>query len=115
LLLTPSLLFFMTEFTPGGSTSLNGHEKPNLVASALDSHELLDYLTRLLDVTLGAAKRDLEEHGSLLCIATVSDTLQRFNSFLNEPQLAIYIVKQSGLRLDVDGAGIEGNMSLYQL
>ncbi len=103
----------MTEFTPGGSSSLNGHQKPNPVASALESHELLDYLSKLLDVTLGAPKKDLEEQGSLLCISTVSDTLQRFNSFLNEGQAAIYIQKQSSLRL---GAGVAtGEMSLCQL
>lgn len=106
----------MTESTAGESSSLNGLRKADQVALALGSHKLLDYLARLLEVTLGAAKKDLEEHGSLLCITRLSDTLQQFTSFLNEPQVAIYIHKQSNIRLDVDDADVAtGEMSLYKL
>ncbi|CRG84277.1 Dynein heavy chain, cytoplasmic [Talaromyces islandicus] len=69
---------------------------PNgLAASAqgpsVDPKVVVQYLTQVLQVTLGAAKEDLEGQGSLLSKAKYSETVQRCTRFASESQVALYV------------------------
>lgn len=70
---------------------------PNGVSSpgqtSVDSGAVVQYLTEVLQVTLGALKTELESAGSLLSSARYSDTLQRCMRFATESQVALYVQK----------------------
>jgi len=54
---------------------------------------LVDYLTEVLSVTVGATKRELEAPGSLLSDSRYSETLQKCSRFAAEPIVALYASK----------------------
>ncbi|KAI9821833.1 MAG: hypothetical protein M1827_002415 [Pycnora praestabilis] len=60
---------------------------------AIDPSLVVDYLTRLLQVVLGATTQDLERPGSLFSKARDSDAVQKFTRFASESQEALYIRK----------------------
>lgn len=63
-------------------------------ATALvDSGAVIQYLTEVLQVTLGAQKSELESDGSLLSEPRYNDTLQRCTRFASESQVALYVQK----------------------
>ncbi|CAI7583026.1 unnamed protein product [Penicillium bialowiezense] len=63
-------------------------------ATALvDSGAVIQYLTEVLQVTLGAQKSELESDGSLLSESRYNDTLQRCTRFASESQVALYVQK----------------------
>lgn len=62
-------------------------------AHHLDSNTLVDYLSRLLDVTLGASRNELEAQGSLLSHEHISHTIKTCTRFLSEAQVALYAQK----------------------
>lgn len=60
---------------------------------AFNPHTLVDYLTEVLSITLGATKRDLEANGSILSEARRSETLSKCSRFAAEPIVALYASK----------------------
>lgn len=64
-------------------------------SQALESGTVVDYLSRLLNATLGASQNELEAEGSLLSLDRVSDTVKLCTRFLSEAQVALYAQKVS--------------------
>lgn len=62
-------------------------------ALLVDSGAVIQYLTEVLQVTLGALKTELESTGSLLSSAKYNDTVQRCTRFASEAQVALYVQK----------------------
>lgn len=98
----------MMEVTsPGGSPSANGLAAGANGGYQIDPVLILDHLTQVCEITLGASKRELENVGSLLSKARVSDTTQRVQRWA-ESQAVLYLQKEisSGDVLDgpLDGA-----------
>ncbi|KAJ5337919.1 hypothetical protein N7452_004647 [Penicillium brevicompactum] len=70
----------------------NGVSAPEATA-LVDSGAVIQYLTEVLQVTLGAQKSELEGEGSLLSESRYNDTLQRCTRFASESQVALYVQK----------------------
>lgn len=70
----------------------NGVSTPD-AAALVDSGAVVQYLTDVLQVTLGALKSELESAGSLLSSARYNDTVQRCTRFASESQVALYVQK----------------------
>lgn len=70
--------------TPPSSTSL---------LPAFNPITLVEYLTEVLSITLGATKRDLEANGSILSDVRYSETLSKCSRFAAEPIVALYASK----------------------
>ncbi|KAJ5945842.1 hypothetical protein N7454_002681 [Penicillium verhagenii] len=70
----------------------NGVSTPD-TAAMVDSGAVVQYLTDVLRVTLGALKSELESAGSLLSAARYTDTVQRCTRFASESQVALYVQK----------------------
>lgn len=70
----------------------NGVSTPDTTA-LVDSGAVVQYLTDVLQVTLGALKSELESAGSLLSSARYNDTVQRCTRFASESQVALYVQK----------------------
>lgn len=70
---------------------------PNGVSSpgqaSVDPGAVVQYLTEVLQVTLGALKTELESAGSLLSSGRYNDTVQRCMRFATETQVALYVQK----------------------
>lgn len=60
---------------------------------AIDPLLLVQYLTSVLEVALGADKEDLESPGSLLHKSRHADTVQRCIRFATDIQTVLYIQK----------------------
>lgn len=69
-------------------------------ASTAHPLDVLEHLANVLQVTLGAARRELEAVGSLLSEASKPDSLDRCARFASEAQPAVYA--QKCLRPDAD-------------
>ncbi len=90
-------------------------QAPNGVASspfpAIDPVLVIEHLAAVLEITLGATRRDLESFGSLLSKARYSDTVQRCTRFATESQVALYVRKdvisegEDSLQGIADGSG----------
>lgn len=76
--------------TPGVTTNGLGAAATQVVPAA-DPNAVVQYLTDVLQVTLGASKRDLEATGSLLSSAKYSETVQKCTRFASESQMALYV------------------------
>jgi dynein heavy chain 1 len=74
---------------PGVPNGLSPPSQP----PAADPSSVVQYLTEVLQSTLGALKKDLESVGSLLSKARYSDTIQRCTRFVSESQVALYVQK----------------------
>lgn len=70
----------------------NGVSTPD-TAALVDPGAVIQYLTEVLQVTLGALKSDLESAGSLLSADRYNDTVQRCTRFASESQVALYVQK----------------------
>lgn len=70
----------------------NGVSTPE-TAAVVDTGAVIQYLTEVLRVTLGASESELESAGSLLSSARYNDTVQRCTRFASEPQIALYVQK----------------------
>ena len=78
------------------SGGLNGHGPGGPAAHAAhaaNGESMLQHLSDLLEVTLGASPSDLESRGSLLSPASRTDTIQRCTRFASESQVALYVQK----------------------
>lgn len=73
-------------------------------ALVVDSDTLIQYLTEVLQVTLGALKTELEGTGSLLSPVKYNDTVQRCMRFASEAQVALYVQKDLVASEEADGA-----------
>ncbi|KAI9761019.1 MAG: hypothetical protein M4579_001282 [Chaenotheca gracillima] len=63
---------------------------------------VVDHLTELLHITLGASRKDLEGPGSLLSKSRHADTVQRCTRFASESQVALYVLKDIAATNGVD-------------
>ncbi|KAH6676840.1 cytoplasmic dynein-like protein 1 heavy chain 1 [Halenospora varia] len=91
----------MMEVTSPGSPSTNGISAGG-AGYQLDPQLVLDHLAQVCEITLGASRKDLENVGSLLSKARVSDTTQRVQRWA-ESQAVLYIQKEISA-----GDGLEG-------
>jgi len=70
----------------------------NLLSSPQSPHDIdpdivVDYLSRLLNATLGASQDELTAAGSLLSTHSISNTVKLCTRFLREAQVALYAQK----------------------
>lgn len=80
----------------GVATSPLGPSANEVTASLLptiDATLVVEHLAAVLEVTLGATRKELESVGSLLSKARYSDTVQRCTRFATESQVALYVQK----------------------
>ncbi|KAL9029741.1 MAG: hypothetical protein Q9196_002047 [Gyalolechia fulgens] len=75
--------------TPRG----NGHPPSPVAAATISPDAVINHLTDLLEITLGASPEDLENYGSLFSPSRKQDTLQRCARFASESQVALYVQK----------------------
>lgn len=73
-------------------------------ASLVDAGTVIQYLTEVLQVTLGALKTELEGTGSLLSPAKYDDSVQRCMRFASEAQVALYVQKDLVASEETDDA-----------
>ena len=85
--------------TPGISNGASASEMAGLV----DSGTVIQYLTEVLQVTLGASKSELESPGSLLSEARHTDTVQRCMRFALDSQVALYVQKDIAAAEETNG------------
>lgn len=71
----------------------NGVAAPSSPPAVVDPSVVVQYLADVLQVTLGAARSELEGAGSLLSKAKYSETVQRCTRFAFESQPALYVQK----------------------
>ena len=91
------------EVTSPASPATNG--LATAAFPTIDPNLVVEYLSSVLQSTLGASRRDLENVGSLLSKSRYSDTVQRCTRFATESQAALYVQKDlaGGGGLDGDG------------
>lgn len=92
----------------GMNGSLNG-APPAPATPTVDPQTIIDYLVSVLNVTLGASRKELEDHGSLLAETSISDTIARCTRFALESQVALYIQKEA---LGLDGVAPNGDSTI---
>lgn len=86
--------------SPSGNGA-NGH-----TTSAFPSIEptlVVEHLASVLEITLGATRRELENVDSLLSKAKYSDTVQRCSRFGSESQAVLYVQKDVASQGQGDG------------
>lgn len=76
------------------------------LSPSTDPLVVLEHLSEVLQITLGAARRELEAVGSLLSKAKHADSLHRCARFASEPQIAIYAQKDIIEDEDVSNADL---------
>ena len=69
-------------------------------AFAIDPLTVVEYLASVLEITLGATRKELESFGSLLSPDSRAHTVQRCSRFASENQVALYVTK------DIASAGV---------
>ncbi|KAL8700215.1 MAG: hypothetical protein Q9224_001067, partial [Gallowayella concinna] len=79
----------MEVVTPGA----NGHPTTSIASAAISPEAVIQHLTDLLEVTLGASPEDLQGPDSLFSTPRKQDTLQRCTRFASESQVALYVQK----------------------
>ena len=67
---------------------------PSPVPTAVDANAIVEHLSDLLEITLGASSEDLEGHGSLLSKDKRPETVQRCQRFASEAQTVLYVQKE---------------------
>lgn len=90
--------------TPGA----NGHPLPSSAPAAISPQAVVQHLTDLLEVTLGASPEDLESHDSLFSLSRKQDTLQRCTRFASESQVALYVQKDI-IEPKTNGVAVDGD------
>ena len=79
--------------------------------STIDPEVILNHLAGILDITLGASRRDLETAGSMLSKGRLADTTARVTRFATESQVSLYIQKDLQPSEKLDGVTDELGMS----
>ena len=75
------------------SPGLNGHAPSMNGSTGLDPSAIVDYLTDVLEIHLGASATDLEREGSLLSPSKKQDTISRCIRFASDSQNVLYVLK----------------------
>jgi dynein heavy chain 1 len=78
-------------------------------ASTIDPQILIDHLSSLLRVTLGATDAELRRSDSLLASDRFDDTLQRCERFAQEAQAASLYIQKLRLPSSIQENGDNGN------
>lgn len=87
--------------------------KPNGTdAFAMDPSIIIEYLSSVLEITLGATRKELENSGSLLSPESRIHTLQRCSRFASENQSALYVTKDIAAAGGIDGIVDESSMCI---
>ena len=83
----------------------------------IDPLLVIEHLAAVLEIALGATRRELESVGSLLSKSRYSDTVQRCTRFATENQTALYVQKEVVLPdgLDEQANGLRTLRSLFWL
>jgi dynein heavy chain 1 len=92
----------MMELTSPSAGPANGLPITSGVGYQLDPSLVLDHLAQVCEITLGATRKDLENVGSLLSKARVSETTQRIQRWADS-QAALYIQKDASSTGTLDG------------
>jgi dynein heavy chain 1, cytosolic len=69
----------------------------------IDPSLVVEHLASVLEITLGASRKELENVGSLLSKSKYSETVQRCTRFATESQVALYIQKDIATDNGLDG------------
>lgn len=85
------------------SPGLNGHVPSPDPDGVFDADVIVQHLTDLVEVTLGASTEDLQRQGSILSSSKRHDTVQRCTRFALEPQVALYVQKTVGDTQQING------------
>lgn len=101
----------MEVVSPGAS---NGGLAASSPLPLADPSVVVQHLTEVLQVTLGALKKDLESAGSLLSKAKYSETVQRCTRFASEAQVALYAQKELVGTEQPNGTDDEESCTYYQ-
>lgn len=91
---------------PGAAVNGSGLAPSSANSASLlapDPSIVVQHLTEVLQITLGALKADLESTGSLLSSAKYSETLQKCTRFASENQVALYAQKDLIAAESTDG------------
>lgn len=83
-------------------------------APLVDPNVVVQYLSEVLQVTLGASKEDLESTGSLLSKAKYSETVQRCTRFASDSQTALYVQKDLVSAEEPNGTEDEDRKCLHR-
>lgn len=87
--------------------------KPNGTdAFVIDPLIVVEYLASVLEITLGATRKELENHGSLLSPDSRSHTVQRCSRFASENQVALYVTKDIASAGGLDGVIDDSSMAI---
>lgn len=79
--------------------------------TTIDPVLVVEHLAAVLEITLGATRRELESIGSLLSKARYFDTVQRCTRFATESQVALYVQKDVRVEIE-EGAGTTGEAQI---
>ena len=99
--------------TPTAMTEVDSPASPNEVAKnafAVDPILIVEHLASVLQITLGATRKELENANSLLSKSRYQDTISRCTRFASENQVALYVTKDiasaESLNGTLDGTSI---------
>lgn len=81
-------------------------------AFSVDPALIVEYLAKVLEVTLGATRQELEKDGSLLSSDARPHTIQRCTRFALENQVALYVTKEIASAEAVEGVSDSLSKSL---
>jgi dynein heavy chain 1 len=87
-------------------TEVDSPASPNGVAKdtfVVDPNVIVEYLASVLEITLGATRKELENANSLLAKGRYQDTISRCTRFASENQVALYITKDIASAGELNG------------
>lgn len=87
--------------SPGATNGIS--RAPSPTPPTIDPQIIVDYLEKVLDVSLGATERDLHAPGSFLSDDKRTDTLQKCAQFSKENQFVLYVIKERSAEASIDG------------
>ncbi len=94
-------------------TEVDSPASPNGVAKdtfVVDPILIVEHLASVLEIALGATRKELENASSLLSKGRYQDTISRCTRFASENQVALYVTKDvalaGGLNGSLDGTSI---------
>jgi dynein heavy chain 1, cytosolic len=88
-------------------TEVDSPASPNGVAKdvfAVDPILIVEHLANIIEITLGATRKDLENANSLLSKSRYQDTISRCTRFASENQVALYVTKDIASAGELDGS-----------
>lgn len=91
----PTPISSPSPLSPNG-TSTNG-------LPTIDPTLVVEHLAAVLEITLGATRKDLENVGSLLSKSRYSDTMLRCTRFSGESQVVLYVTKELAISDGTNG------------